>query len=42
MTSATVAALVAAVDTGTIERGRMMNAVDHILTAKHVDLCTPG
>jgi beta-N-acetylhexosaminidase len=42
VTSATVAALAAAVDTGTIDRGRMVDAVDHILTAKHVDLCTPA
>ena len=40
VTSATVAALAAAVDAGTIDRDRMVNAVDHILTAKHVDLCS--
>ena len=39
VTSTTVAALVAAVATGTIDRARMVSAVAHILTAKHVDLC---
>ncbi len=41
-TSATVAALVAAVGAGTIDRARMMSAVSHILAAKHVDLCSPA
>ncbi len=40
VTSTTVAALVAAADTGTIDRARMVSAVAHILTAKHVDLCS--
>jgi beta-N-acetylhexosaminidase len=39
LTAATAAALVAAVDAGTLTRTRLMSAVEDILTAKHVDLC---
>ncbi len=39
LTSATAAALVAAANAGTLDRGRLMSAVANILTAKHVDLC---
>jgi len=42
VTSATVAALVGAVGAGAISRARMVSAVAHILTAKHVDLCSAG
>jgi beta-N-acetylhexosaminidase len=39
LTAATAAALVAAVDAGTLTRTRLMSAVEDILTAKRVDLC---
>jgi beta-N-acetylhexosaminidase len=39
LTRATAAALVAAVNAGTLERGRLVSAVANILTAKHVNLC---
>jgi beta-N-acetylhexosaminidase len=39
LTAATAAALVAAVDAGTLARTRLMSAVEDILTAKRVDLC---
>jgi beta-N-acetylhexosaminidase len=39
LTTATAAALVAAVDAGTLTRTRLMSAVEDILTAKRVDLC---
>ncbi len=39
LTSSTVAALVAAVGAGTLDRSRLENAVGHILTIKNVNLC---
>ncbi len=39
LTAATAAALVAAVDAGTLPLARLVNAVANILTAKHVNLC---
>jgi beta-N-acetylhexosaminidase len=39
LTEGTVAALVAAVGAGTLERSRLENAVAHILAVKHVNLC---
>jgi beta-N-acetylhexosaminidase len=39
LTNSTVAALVAAVSAGTLDRSRLESAVGHILTVKHVDLC---
>jgi beta-N-acetylhexosaminidase len=39
LTSATAAALVAAVDAGTLDRSRLVAAVADILAVKHVDLC---
>jgi beta-N-acetylhexosaminidase len=39
LTSSTVAALVAAVGAGTLERARLESAVGHILSVKNVDLC---
>jgi beta-glucosidase-like glycosyl hydrolase len=39
LTAATAAALVAAVDAGTLALTRLMSAVEDILTAKRVDLC---
>jgi beta-N-acetylhexosaminidase len=39
LTSATAAALVAAVKAGTLDRTRLANAVENILTAKRVHLC---
>jgi beta-N-acetylhexosaminidase len=39
LTSATAAALVAAVDAGTLDRSRLISAVADILAVKHVDLC---
>jgi len=42
LTSATVAGLVAAVGTGTLDRTRLENAVVHILSVKGVNLCSAG
>jgi beta-N-acetylhexosaminidase len=42
LTTSVVAALVAAVDAGTLDRGRLENAVAHILAVKGVNLCSPG
>lgn len=42
LTGATVAALVSAVGAGTLDRGRLVSAVTHILAAKGVDLCRAG
>jgi beta-N-acetylhexosaminidase len=42
LTSGVVAALVAAVGAGTLDRGRLENAVTHILAVKDVNLCSPG
>ena len=39
LTAATAAALVAAVNAGTLPLSRLVNAVANILTAKHVNLC---
>ena len=39
LTASTAAALVAAVNAGTLDRSRLMNAVANILNAKRVDLC---
>lgn len=39
LTNATAAALVAAVNAGTLSRGRLTAAVANILVAKHVNLC---
>ena len=39
LTAATAAALVAAVNARALDRGRLVSAVTHILTAKRVDLC---
>ncbi|HVC04610.1 MAG TPA: glycoside hydrolase family 3 N-terminal domain-containing protein [Candidatus Acidoferrales bacterium] len=39
LTTSTVAALVAAVGAGTLDRSRLENAVVHVLAAKDVDLC---
>ena len=39
LTNSTVAALVAAVGAGTLDRSRLESAVGHILTVKNVDLC---
>jgi beta-N-acetylhexosaminidase len=39
LTSSTVAALVAAVGTGTLDRSRLESAVGHILAVKKLDLC---
>jgi beta-N-acetylhexosaminidase len=39
LTNSTAAALVAAVGGGTLDRSRLENAVGHILSVKHVDLC---
>ncbi|HUZ71231.1 MAG TPA: glycoside hydrolase family 3 N-terminal domain-containing protein [Candidatus Saccharimonadales bacterium] len=39
LTNSTVAAVVAAVGGGTLDRSRLENAVGHILSVKHVDLC---
>jgi beta-N-acetylhexosaminidase len=39
LTNSTVAALVAAVGAGTLDRSRLENAVGHILTVKNVNLC---
>jgi beta-N-acetylhexosaminidase len=39
LTRAAAAALVAAVNAGTLERGRLVSAVANILAAKHVNLC---
>ena len=39
LTASTAAALVAAVDAGTLPRARLVSAVSNILTAKHVNLC---
>jgi beta-N-acetylhexosaminidase len=39
LTSATAAAVVAAVNAGTLSRGRLTAAVANILAAKHVNLC---
>jgi beta-N-acetylhexosaminidase len=41
LTASTAAALVAAVDAGTLPRSRLESAVSNILTAKHMNLC-PG
>jgi len=35
----TVLALVAAVERGTVDRGRLIDAVTHVLSAKNIDLC---
>jgi beta-N-acetylhexosaminidase len=42
LTNNTVAALVAAVGAGTLERSRLEDAVAHILAVKRVNLCSPG
>jgi len=42
LTSSVDSALVAAVGAGTLDRGRLENAVTHILAAKGVNLCSPG
>ncbi len=39
LTASTAAALVAAVNAGTLPRSRLVSAVANILTAKHVNLC---
>jgi thiazole synthase ThiGH ThiG subunit len=39
LTVATAAALVAAVSAGTLARTRLVSAVEHILSAKRIDLC---
>jgi beta-N-acetylhexosaminidase len=39
LTQSTAAALVAAVNAGTLDRARLVSAVASILAAKHVDLC---
>lgn len=39
LTNATAAALIAAVNAGTLDRSRLVGAVEDILAAKHVDLC---
>ncbi len=40
LTTSTVAALVAAVSTGALDRSRLENAVEHILDVKNVSLCS--
>jgi beta-N-acetylhexosaminidase len=40
ITRSVVAAVVAAVASGALSRSRLENAVDHILSVKHVDLCS--
>jgi beta-N-acetylhexosaminidase len=42
LTSSIVDALVAAVGAGTVDRGRLENAVTHILAVKGVNLCSPA
>jgi beta-N-acetylhexosaminidase len=42
VTNQTVAALVAAVGAGTLERARLVSAVAHILAVKKIDPCTDG
>jgi beta-N-acetylhexosaminidase len=42
LTNSTVAALVAAVGAGTLDRGRLEDAVAHVLAVKRVNLCTPA
>ena len=39
LTTSIVAALLAAVTAGTLDRSRLESAASHVLTAKHVDLC---
>ena len=40
LTAAIVTSLVAAVTAGTLDRSRLESAASHVLTVKHVDLCT--
>ncbi|MEA2637114.1 MAG: beta-N-acetylhexosaminidase [Chloroflexota bacterium] len=42
LTNSTVGALVAAVGAGTLDRGRLVDAVAHILAVKRVNLCSPA
>jgi beta-N-acetylhexosaminidase len=42
LTNSVVGALVSAVGAGTLDRGRLENAVTHILALKGVNLCSPG
>jgi beta-N-acetylhexosaminidase len=41
LTRQVVAAIVAAVNAGSLSRSRLENAVAHILSAKHTNLCQP-
>jgi beta-N-acetylhexosaminidase len=41
LTQQVVAAIVAAVNSGSLARGRLENAVAHVLSAKHTNLCLP-
>jgi hypothetical protein len=41
MTKQIVQAIVDAVNSAKLPRNRLIEAVDHILTAKHVNLCKP-
>jgi hypothetical protein len=41
LTQQVVAAIVAAVSAGSLTRSRLENAVGHILSAKHSNLCLP-
>ena len=39
LTQATVNGIVSAVDTGALTTAQLVTAVQHVLTAKHIDLC---